>query len=92
MWCSACTLHLCVHVFQLDTFCFNQSIYIVDEDAEFAVMTLIFSSIVKEEIMVRFRYIDLTATGELHVITYVLCLQIWYYILWYDVKDTISVL
>ena len=66
-----------MHVFQLDTFSFNQTTYVVDEDAEFAVLTLIFSSIVKERLMVQFRYIDLTAIGELHKIAYVSCLQIY---------------
>ena len=40
----------------------------MNEDDGFALLTLMFSSKVKERLMVQFRYIDLTAIGKLHII------------------------
>ena len=54
---------LCYYVIYVDTFCFNQSVYIVEEGKP-AVLTVNLSRVLPFDILVRFRYIELSAIGK----------------------------
>ena len=49
----------------LDTFCFNQTVYVVSESVGIVQMTLRLSRPLQDDIMVQFIFIDLTAIGKL---------------------------
>ena len=50
----------------LDTFCFNQTTYMVSESVGVVQMTLVLSRPLQDNTVVRFAYVGLTAFGKLH--------------------------
>ena len=49
----------------LDTFCFDETTYVVSESAGLVQLTLGLSRPLQDDIFIRFRYFDLTAIGKL---------------------------
>ena len=59
LWC----IYVCVHN-SLDTLCFTQSSFRVDENIGIANLTVTLSRRLAIDVLVEFRYTDLSATGE----------------------------
>ena len=68
-----CTLNNIYNIlcFQLDTFYFDKSVYIAAEDYGFVLVNLTFSTELRHDTIVQFRYDDLNAIGKLLTYIYI---------------------
>ena len=81
--CTSCyssvllnNIYIILLCFQLDTFYFDKPTYIAAEDDGFVLVNLTFSTELRHDTNVQFRYDDLTAIGKLLTCIYIHMLQI----------------